>query len=362
MDSPTRTIWPRSGVDPRAGVEVIDQRRLPHVLEILPLNTVEEFAVAISDMAVRGAGLIGVTAGFGMAVGIRDARLEHYAADVKEAADRLVGTRPTASNLAWAVKRVLSVVEGLAQDDAVERAWVEALEIWNEDVELCRSIGEHGLGLIRKIHESNPDRAVKVLTHCNAGWLAFVEHGSATAPIYAAHRAGIPIEVWVDETGPRNQGASLTAWELGQAGVPHYILADNAGGHLMQHGEVDLVIVGADRITRRGDAANKIGTYLKALAAMDNGVPFVVAFPSSTYDSETDDGVAEIPIEERSQDEVLWTEGIDAQGEIRKVRKSPQGSPARNPAFDVTPCWLIDHLICEEGVFTPSTWRERNEG
>jgi methylthioribose-1-phosphate isomerase len=274
-----------------------------------------------------------------------------FAATLVQAGQALKATRPTAANLAWAVERMLRAMALAASPErARQLAQQEAQAIADEDVVHCRRIGQHGLGMIEAIAQRKPGQTINILTHCNAGWLAFVDLGSATAPIYAAHDAGIPVHVWVDETRPRNQGASLTAWELGQHGVPHSLIADNAGGHLMQHGMVDLVITGADRVTRNGDAANKIGTYLKALAARDNGVPMVVALPSSTFDFSMRDGVAQIPIEERSADEVRWMSGRTASGTLESVRICPETTPARNWGFDVTPARLISKLICDRGV------------
>jgi methylthioribose-1-phosphate isomerase len=301
-------------------------------------------ATAIRDMHVRGAPLIGTAAAFGMYL----AMLAEM--DPSEAATLLRSTRPTAVNLAWAVERQLAAIgECVTKKDKISCARDTAEAIANEDAEHCRQIGLHGLQLIEQIARRKNDRPVNVLTHCNAGWLACVDYGTATAPIYAAHDREIPVHVWVDETRPRNQGAKLTAWELGEHGVPHTIIADNAGGHLMQHGEVDLVIVGTDRTTYTGDVANKIGTYLKALAAKDNDVPFYVALPSSTFDWTMRDGVAEIPIEERGAEEVKHVDGW-ADGRCFEVRVTPESSPAANYAFDVTPRRLISGLITERGI------------
>lgn len=336
-----RTVWmPEPGV-----VRIIDQCRLPWSFECIDLKSVAEVAHAILDMAVRGAGCIGATAAYGMALAAREAQNE---AQLNELARSLTITRPTAVNLAWAVNRQLGVLRDQPIDAWPEIALREAEAIADEDAAACAQIGVHGLEIIRSIAKKG---VVNVLTHCNAGWLAFVDHGSATAPIYAAHDAGIPIHVWVDETRPRNQGARLTAWELAQHGVPHTVIADNTGGHLMQHGLVDLVITGADRVTRNGDAANKIGTYLKALAAKDNNVPFYVALPSSTLDWDITGGVKNIPIEQRGGDEVAWMEGIAADGTLHNVRIVPSASPVANYAFDVTPARLISGLITERGVF-----------
>jgi methylthioribose-1-phosphate isomerase len=338
-----RTIW----MSDEATVRIIDQRRLPWSFDLLDLRTVAGVAHAISDMAVRGAGLIGAAAGYGMVLASREAATMD---ELELLAASLVQTRPTAVNLNWAVQRQLAVIRAGSFDQRVGVARREADRIANEDAAACESIGRHGLEIIRRIAASKPEQVVNILTHCNAGWLAFVDHGSATAPIYAAHAAGIPIHVWVDETRPRNQGARLTAWELGQQGVPHTIIADNTGGHLMQHGLVDLVITGADRVTRCGDVANKIGTYLKALAARDNDVPFYVALPSSTFDATLRDGVREIPIEQRDAGEVTHMEGIAADGRLQTVQITSAGSPAVNYGFDVTPARLITSLITEQGV------------
>ena len=335
-----RTIW-MSEEDP-AILQVIDQQKLPHSVEVMDLRTVEDVRRAIQDMHVRGAGLIGATAGFGMALAALEARGKNFEEAVQASADLLMGTRPTASNLAWAVRRQLAAMRTVETvDEKIHLAFWTAEDIADEDAAACRKIGEHGLELIREISERKNGEPVNILTHCNAGWLAFVDYGTATAPIYAAQAAGIPVHVWVDETRPRNQGAALTAWELDQQGIDHHLIVDNAGGHLMQHGLVDLVIVGTDRVTRCGDVANKIGTYLKALAAKDNDVPFYVALPSSTFDFEMRDGVAEIPIEERDAVEVREVNG----GLI-----CPAGTPAKNYGFDVTPSRLVTRLICERGV------------
>lgn len=344
-----RTIWIKPG-DPRT-VQIIDQRRLPHEFVVLDLQSVEDFRRAIQEMAVRGAGLIGATAGYGMYIAALSAPPECFDAFVQEAGSILTATRPTAANLAWAVRRQLVAMRTVPTAEAkVEAAFRTATEIADEDADFCRRIGQHGLALIREISERKGGAPVNILTHCNAGWLAFVDQGSATAPIYAAQAAGIPVHVWVDETRPRNQGASLTAWELGQQGVDHHLIADNAGGHLMQHGLVDLVIVGSDRTTRAGDVANKIGTYLKALAARDNGIPFYVALPSSSIDFEMVDGLRQIPIEERNEAEVRYISGKCPDGTITEVLVCPETTRAKNYGFDVTPARLVTRLICERGI------------
>ena len=341
-----RTVWQTSD-DPLA-VWIIDQRFLPFQFQTERLATVEAVAVAIRDMQVRGAGCIGATAGWGMFLAAQEsggslARLEHFA-------NLLKSTRPTAVNLAWAVDRQMHRMVSVAADRWVEVSRGEAEEIANEDAAFCRKIGRHGLELLLQMYEKK-QRPLQILTHCNAGWLAFVDYGSATAPIYAGHDAGVPLHVWVDETRPRNQGARLTAWELRQHGVSHTVIVDNAGGHLMQRGLVDLVIVGADRVTGTGDVANKIGTYLKALAAHDNGIPFYVALPSSTFDWTLRDGLKEIPIEERSPDEVGLISGWQEPHTTEQaVRLLPDGCPAANPAFDVTPARLVTGLITERGI------------
>ena len=341
-----RTIWLKPE-DERI-VHLIDQRALPHRFVIEEVKTIEQMAVAIRDMHVRGAGLIGAAAGYGMYLAML-AKMEPA-----EAATIIRATRPTAVNLAWAVERQLAqiaTVTGAARRIALARETAEAIA--NEDAEHCRQIGLHGLELIREIARRKSDQPVNILTHCNAGWLAFVDYGSATAPIYAAHEERIQVHVWVDETRPRNQGSKLTAWELGEHGVPHTVIADNAGGHLMQRGAVDLVLVGTDRTTYTGDVANKIGTYLKALAAKDSGVPFYVALPSSSFDWTIRDGVAEIPIEERGAEEVKRADGW-ADGRTVEVRLTPESSPAANYGFDVTPRRLITGLITERGICQPN--------
>ncbi len=346
---PTRPLRAAPGGD---AVVVIDQRWLPHRLQFETLATPQAVFTAIRDMWVRGAPLIGATAAYGLALQLRsdasDAALEEGAAWLKSA-------RPTAVNLAWALDRQLARLRPLPPAARAAAAWAEADAIAEEDVAVNAAIGQHGLPLLRavfqqKAHNKPPGQRLNVLTHCNAGWLATVAWGTATSPLYQAHAAGLPLHVWVDETRPRNQGASLTAWELGQAGVPHTVISDNAGGHLMQRGQVDLVIVGCDRVTARGDVCNKIGTYLKALAAHDNGVPFYVALPTSTLDLSLHDGLQEIPIEERSPREQTHLTGRAAGGELVEVQLTPDGSPAANPAFDVTPARLVTALITERGV------------
>jgi methylthioribose-1-phosphate isomerase len=332
-------------------VLVVDQTKLPFEFRQRRLATLFEAADAIRDMVVRGAPLIGATAAYGVALALRvDASNE----GLQRALDMLRATRPTAVNLQWALARMAGVLRLVPPDQRAERAYREAAAIADEDVESCRLIGRHGAAVIGDIARRNPGRPVNVLTHCNAGWLACVDWGTALAAVYAAHDDGIPVHVFVDETRPRNQGASLTTFELGAHGVPHTLIADNAGGHLMQRGEVDLCLVGSDRTTANGDVANKIGTYLKALAAHANGVPFYVALPCSSIDWGIADGVRDIPIEERSPRELTHMEGRSAAGERTSVEIAAPGSPVRNPGFDVTPAHLVTGLITERGV-TPAT-------
>ena len=331
-------------------VRAIDQRRLPHEFVIAPLETTDAAADAIRSMLVRGAPLIGATAAYGMALAMRDDRSD---AGIDRSYDLLIETRPTAINLKWALDEMKRVLRPAAPSQRVAMAYARAAAIADEDVAINREIGRHGLALIEHIAATKPGEPVNVLTHCNAGWLATVDWGTATAPIYLAHERGVKVHVWVDETRPRNQGASLTAWELGHHGVPHTVISDNTGGHLMQHKMVDLAIVGTDRVTANGDVCNKIGTYLKALAAHDNGVPFYVALPSPTIDFHIDDGVKQIPIEQRSGDEVATMTGRTADGRVETVRVVPDGSPVANYAFDVTPARLVTGLITERGVLRP---------
>ena len=342
-----RTIWP--GEDGHT-IRVIDQRLLPHRFEIVTLATLDTVAAAIHDMTVRGAPLIGATAAYGLALA-----LQQDASDcvLQQAVNTLQAARPTAVNLRWALQRVSQLISPLPPAQRAAAAWQAAQQIADEDVAINHAIGQHGLALLRQRWQAL-QRPLQILTHCNAGWLATVDWGTALAPVYAAFDAGIPLHVWVDETRPRNQGASLTAWELGQHGVAHTLIADNLGGHLMQHGQVDLVIVGSDRTTRCGDVANKIGTYLKALAAHDNDVPFYVALPSPTIDWHIRDGLAEIPIEQRTADEVLYVQGKNPQGQLQQVRIAPDNTPALNLGFDVTPARLVSGLITERGICAAS--------
>lgn len=328
-------------------VEVIDQTRLPFAFEQLRLRSMEEAAQAIRTMVVRGAPLIGVTAAYGVALAMH----ADAADDSLAHALRMLGaTRPTAINLQWALARMATVLRPLAPDARAARAYSEANAIAEEDVRCCAAIGRHGLGVLRALGARAPGRALNVLTHCNAGWLACVDWGTALAPVYAAHDAGLPVHVFVDETRPRNQGAALTAFELDAHGVPYTLISDNAGGHLMQRGRIDVCLVGSDRATARGDVANKIGTYLKALAARDNGVPFHVALPFSSIDWNLEDGLGEIPIEERAAREVTHVAGLDEAGRRIEVRIAPADTVAENPAFDVTPARLITGIITERGV------------
>jgi len=383
-----RSIWPAGGA-----VEIIDQTLLPHAFAVRQLTSLASVIHAIKTMQVRGAPLIGAAAAYGMALAMQEDSTD---ANLDKAARDLVASRPTAVNLRWAVERVVRLLQQMPSDQRCEAAWQEAAAICEEDVQINRAIGEHGLRLIRDVigqkSRARSDEEIKslegmqsaaagaqgprqyikygegpstaqqsyassqrfnILTHCNAGWLATVDWGTALAPIYAAHDAGLDIHVWVDETRPRNQGASLTAWELSKHGVPHTVITDNAGGHYMQHGLVDMVIVGADRVTRTGDVCNKIGTYLKALAAFDNNIPFYAAVPSPTIDWAIEDGIAAIPIEERSQDEVAWVQGRLENGEVTCVHVLPEGSAAANPAFDVTPARLVTGIITERGACRP---------
>jgi methylthioribose-1-phosphate isomerase len=340
----TRSIWPTKD----GFVEVIDQTKLPHGFGTVRIATLPAAARAISTMVVRGAPLIGATGAYGLALALRNDPSDE---GLDRAHAELLATRPTAVNLRWALDRVRDAVRNRPRSERAEVAWREAAAICDEDVDTCRRIGQHGFELLRGIAEKKSG-PVNVLTHCNAGWLACVDWGTALAPIYMAHNAGMNLHVWVDETRPRNQGASLTAFELGSHGVAHAVIADNAGGHLMQQGRVDIAIVGADRVTRNGDVANKIGTYLKALAAKDNNVPFYVALPSSTIDWTLASGEM-IPIEERSESEVTTMTGRLPDGQLATVEITPPGSRAANPGFDVTPSRLVSGFITEAGVCEP---------
>src|SRR5258707_2316386 len=340
-----RSIW----LEPDGwSVGAIDQRLLPHEFVVARLTDCDAAADAIRSMLVRGAPLIGATAAYGMALAMR---ADSSDAALDDAYTRLIATRPTAINLKWALEEMRSMLRPLPPSQRTAEGYSRAAEIAEQDIAINRGIGRHGLALIEAVAaRKNPGERVNVLTHCNAGWLATVDWGTATAPVYLAHDRGHAVHVWVDETRPRNQGASLTAWELGHHGVPHTIIPDNTGGHLMQHGMVDLVIVGTDRVTASGDVCNKIGTYLKALAARDNGVPFYVALPSPTIDFSVDDGIKEIPIEQRAADEVTMMTGRTADGRIETVRIVPRGSPVANYGFDVTPARLVTGLITDRRV------------
>ena len=338
------TIWLNKG---ETIVQIIDQRHLPHEFIIEDLQTVDQVATAIKDMHVRGAPLIGVTAAFGMYFASMEANPADFKKDMHRFAEQLKATRPTAVNLAWAIDQQLSLVDNDQVSDP--KVFLEkAKKLKDESIQRCKKIGDYGLPLIQEIYKKKQD-TVNILTHCNAGWIACIDYGTATAPIYAAHDAGIPVHVWVDETRPRNQGARITAFELKEHGVPHTVITDNAGGHLMQHGEVDLILVGTDRTTSTGDVCNKIGTYLKALAAKDNNVPFYVGTPTSSIDWSLRNGVKEIPIELRNENEVKYIQG-QHENKIKEVLLTPKESPAANYAFDVTPARLVTGLITELGI------------
>ncbi|MEA1967943.1 MAG: S-methyl-5-thioribose-1-phosphate isomerase [Thermodesulfobacteriota bacterium] len=340
FDSKTRTV------------KVIDQRVLPHEFVVTELVIVDDVIRAIKDMYVRGAPLIGATGAFGVYISLfQDKEKKGDNNYLQKECERIKKSRPTAVNLAWGVNRVLgAVLKHDNYDDKIKAALKEALVIVEQEAENCRMIGEHGVSLIEKISEKKNGKTVNILTHCNAGWLACIEYGTATAPLYTAFDKGINIHVWVDETRPLNQGSRLTAWELGKHGIDHTIITDNAGGHLMQNDLVDMVIVGTDRTTRTGDVANKIGTYLKALAAKHNNIPFYVALPSSTFDWEIKDGLKEIPIETRDPDEIRYVQGVDCDGKLTSVLVSSKESPAANHAFDVTPAELVTCFITERGL------------
>jgi len=344
-----RSIW----LEPDGwSVGVIDQTALPHRFATTRLTTLQDAAHAIRAMVIRGAPLIGATAAYGICLALRGDPSDE---SLERAYATLLATRPTAINLKWALDEMVAAVRNRPRAERTVAAYRRAAEICDEDVGINTAIGRHGLPLIEAIAARKKfGERVNILTHCNAGWLATVDVGTATAPVYMAHDNGIAVHVFADETRPRNQGASLTAWELGRHGVPHTLIADNTGGHLMQHGLVDLVIVGTDRVTARGDVCNKIGTYLKALAARDNDVPFYVALPSPTIDFNVADGLSEIPIEERSPDEVATMTGQTAAGRIETIRIAPEGSPAANYGFDVTPARLVTGLITERGVIAAS--------
>ena len=340
-----RTIWFENDV-----VKIIDQTKLPHQFIIKGLKTVKDAINAIKVMEVRGAPLIGGTAAYGIVLALQENNDLEF---IKKSAEELIQSRPTAINLKWAVDRMMNRLSGINSDQILDIALKEAKEICDEDEKFCENIGTNGLKIIEEIYNKKKD-TVNILTHCNAGWLATINWGTATSPIYHAHKKGIPVHVWVDETRPRNQGALLTAWELKNEDVPYTIITDNAGGHLMSNGEVDLCIVGSDRITRNGDVCNKIGTYLKALAAHDNNVPFYVTLPSSTIDWDIKNA-KDIPIEERNSEELSYVEGIDENNEIKKVLIYPKKSKAMNLAFDITPAKYVTGLITEKGICEAST-------
>jgi methylthioribose-1-phosphate isomerase len=348
-----QTIWLKEGNNEI--VQVFDQRYFPHKVEIVDIANTKDAAFAIKDMVVRGAPLIGVTAAYGMYLACLEAKNEPTpSAYIDEVANLLNATRPTAVNLTWAIAEMQKAIHSVSSiDEKITIALKRAHEIKQEDVDICFNIGKHGLALVEEISKAKNGEPVNILTHCNAGWLATIDWGTATSPIYQAQIAGIKVHVWVDETRPRNQGANLTAFELNQQGVPHTLINDNTGGHLMQHGMVDMVIVGTDRTTRNGDVANKIGTYLKALAAHDNNIPFYVALPSSTLDCSIVDGVKNIPIETRGQNEVKYIQGL-VDGEIKSVLICPEDTPAMNYGFDVTPAKYVTGLITERGICNAS--------
>jgi len=343
-----RPIWLEEAT---GNVKIIDQRKLPHSLAVVDLTEPEDAIEAIGKMLVRGAPLIGVTGAYGVYLAARKAvRSSRFETEFQMSCQNIRAARPTAVNLAWAVDRMTAVLSNTADPrEKIDIAYQEAAQIAEEEAENCGLIGQHGVKLIEAAARKNEGETVHILTHCNAGWLACIEYGTATAPLYAAAEQGIDIHVWVDETRPLNQGARLTAWELQKAGIRHTLITDNAGGHLMQHGMVDMVIVGTDRTTHTGDVANKIGTYLKALAAKDNGVPFYVALPGSTFDWQFTDGLGQIPIEKRDPDEVKYVQGLEG-GETKSVLICPEETPAANFAFDVTPARLVTGFITERGV------------
>lgn len=347
-----RSIWRIKKQSQPSVVAIIDQTKLPFSFEVVEIADYKQMTQAIKTMQVRGAPLIGASAAYGVALAVQQSAQNEF---LISAMAEIQKSRPTAVNLAWAIARMKQRLFALDESDRLQAAWDEAQAICDEDVVLNQAIGVHGLSVIKQMQANNVDQSkvINILTHCNAGWLATVDVGTALAPIYTAHDAGLPIHVWVDETRPRNQGASLTAWELGQHGVNHTVISDNAGGHLMQHGEIDMVIVGADRVTRVGDVCNKIGTYLKALAAADNNVPFYVAVPSPTIDWEMSDGLAEIPIEMRGSNELAEMVGMNDQGEVVTVNIMPEGTKLANPAFDVTPAKYVTGIVTEAGVCQP---------
>jgi methylthioribose-1-phosphate isomerase len=357
----TTTLWREPD---STAIRYIDQRYLPHRLEVRTANDYRQIVRAIQDMEVRGAPLIGISAAYGLFLAANQAQelpLPEFEQVLAKALSELAHARPTAVNLHWALQQQRQAIMGIQGPEAIAIRLLEnADRLRNQDIDTCRRIGEVGLTIIEALHRAHPERPVEILTHCNAGWLGCIEWGTATSPIYQAHAKGIPVHVWVDETRPRNQGAHLTAWELGQRGIPHDLIADNTGGYLMQTHRVDLCIVGCDRVTRRGDVANKIGTYLKALAAADTGIPFYVALPTSTIDWNMTDGLAEIPIEMRNPEEVLTVQGLTPEGELTTVRIAPASTPAINYGFDLTPARLVTAFITEKGLFAPGDLRLLN--
>lgn len=334
------TIWYEQSTDK---LKIIDQRLIPFELKIVELNTVDDVCFAIKEMQVRGAPLIGVTAAYGMYIAAREK------VDLKNASEQINRTRPTAVNLSWALKKIMSSIQDIDKDDLPNKILTLANQIRQEDINNCKNIGEYGYKLIKEVYEKN-NQPVKILTHCNAGWLAAVDWGTALAPIFVAHKNNIPIHVWVDETRPRNQGFSLTSWELLNENIPNSLIVDNVGGHLMQHKKIDICITGTDRTASNGDVCNKIGTYLKALAAYDNDVPFYVSAPISSIDFNIENGVRDIPIEQRNSEEVSHIEGLDENNKIKKVKIIPEGAQCANYAFDVTPAKYISKLITEKGI------------
>ncbi len=334
------TIWYEQNIDK---IKIIDQRLIPFELKIVELNTVADVCFAIKEMQVRGAPLIGVTAAYGMYIAAREK------ADLKNASEQINGTRPTAVNLSWALNKIMSSIENINKDDLPNKILELANQIRQEDINNCKNIGEYGYKLIKEVYEKK-NQPVNILTHCNAGWLATVDWGTALAPIFVAHKNNIPIHVWVDETRPRNQGFSLTSWELLNENIPNSLIVDNAGGHLMQHKKIDICITGTDRTASNGDVCNKIGTYLKALAAYDNDIPFYVSAPISSIDFNIENGIQDIPIEQRNSEEVSHIEGLDENNMLKKVRIVPEGAQCANYAFDVTPAKYITKLITEKGI------------
>jgi len=341
------TIWYEQEIDK---VKIIDQRLIPFEFKIVELNSVDEVCFAIKEMQVRGAPLIGVTAAYGMYIAAKENSDLHY---LYNASDKINSTRPTAVNLSWALNRIMSNIVDIRKDQLPKQILELANQIRQEDINNCKNIGEQGYELIKKIYEKN-DKPVNILTHCNAGWLATVDWGTALAPVFVSHKNNIPVHVWVDETRPRNQGFSLTSWELLNENIPNSLIVDNVGGHLMQHKKIDMCITGTDRTASNGDVCNKIGTYLKALAAYDNEIPFYVAAPISSIDFNIQNGIRDIPIEERNGEEVSHIEGLDENNVLQKIKIVPEGVKCANYAFDVTPAKYITKLITENGIINPN--------